>query len=158
VAARRYKIVVCRGPECGDRRNSRAVHGALEAAVALRGAGDRVELAWQSCFGRCRHGPNVLVQEVTGSRSTSRFLLATIPLGAGVSALYSGVTPGDACELVDEHVLCGKVVRHLVLQRTHPEGGTPPPDGERRAVREQPAVDTSGERGTGEPTPDRSSE
>lgn len=92
------------------------MHDALAAALGARGLGEYVTLSWQSCFGRCTHGPNVLVQEVAPPRPGERvFILATLPLGrAGRSALYSGVTPADAAAIVDEHVLADRLVSRLI--------------------------------------------
>lgn len=92
------------------------MHDALAAAVAARGLGEVVTLGWQSCFGRCTQGPNVLVQEVAPPRPGERvFILATLPLGrAGRSALYSGVTPADAAAVVDDHVLADRLVSRLI--------------------------------------------
>ena len=107
MSARRYKVLVCRGPECGDRRGSRAIYEALEERIAARGLGDRCELRWQSCFGRCSQGPNVLVREITGSGAD-----------AGVSpppatALYNGVHIVNADEIVEGHLEAGVVLRSL---------------------------------------------
>lgn len=77
-----FRIVVCRGPECGDRRGSRAIYDVLRAAIATHGLADRCELAWQSCFGRCTQGPNVLVREIIPEGSTTP---------ATMTALYNGV-------------------------------------------------------------------
>jgi (2Fe-2S) ferredoxin len=109
---RRYRIIVCRGPECGERLGSHAIHAAFVAALRLRGLDGRVDLGWQSCFGRCRQGPNVLVRPV--SAHESRFLVAAAPLSGPGTALYSGVTPRDALRIVDEHVVGGRIVRDLI--------------------------------------------
>ena len=44
---KRFKIVVCRGPECGEKRSSRGVYDAVAAAVAARGLEQSVKLDWQ---------------------------------------------------------------------------------------------------------------
>lgn len=78
--------------------------------------GGQVELNWQSCFGRCTQGPNVLVQEVAAPRPGERqFLLATMPRGrAGRSALYNGVTPADVEEIVEQHIQRDQPVSRLI--------------------------------------------
>lgn len=79
---RRFQIRVCRGPECGDRRGSKEIYDELKRAIAARGAEARIELTWQSCFGRCTQGVNVLVREVTPDGS--------VPLAARrPTALYN---------------------------------------------------------------------
>jgi (2Fe-2S) ferredoxin len=105
VSERRYRIVVCRGPECGDRRGSRAVYDAFRRVIDARGVGGRCELGWQSCFGRCTQGPNVLVREIAEGGSE-------VPRA---TALYNGVDAMNADEVVTEHVERGVVVRRLVL-------------------------------------------
>lgn len=118
VADRRFRIVVCRGPECGDKRDSQAVHAAFETAIAAAGVGARCELAWQSCFGRCSQGPNVLVREVLDTVPV-RIGLADLPtrLGGGprtATALYNRVAPVHATEIIATHVERGVVLRHLI--------------------------------------------
>lgn len=119
---RRFRIVVCRGPECGDKRDSQAVQEAFVHAIAAAGAGDRCQLEWQSCFGRCSQGPNVLVREVPPAQPAAarpRFALADLPASRGggprlATALYNHVLPVNAAEVVDSHVLRGVVVTRLV--------------------------------------------
>ncbi len=108
---KKYRIVVCRGPECGEQRNSAAVHAAFLNEVTTRRLETRVELAWQSCFGRCRQGPNVLCSAV--EPTASRFLFALAP-SRGDAAMYNGVTPADVPRILTEHVLGGRMVRDLI--------------------------------------------
>jgi (2Fe-2S) ferredoxin len=110
--ARRYKIIVCRGPECGERLGSSAIYAAFHEGLRLRGLQDRAELGWQSCFGRCRQGPNVLVRPIFPGEG--RFLVAAVPMAGPGSALYSGVTPADALHIIDEHIVAGRPIRALV--------------------------------------------
>jgi (2Fe-2S) ferredoxin len=116
LAARKFRILVCRGPECGERRDSQSIHQALLHSLHRRSLLDDVALGWQSCFGRCTQGPNVLVQELAAPRPGERqFLLATMPLGrAGKSALYNGVRPADAEEIIENHVMCDRLVSRLI--------------------------------------------
>jgi len=77
---------------------------------------DQVSLGWQSCFGRCTQGPNVLVQELAAPRPGERqFQLATMPLGrAGRSALYNGVRPADVEDIIENHVMRDRLVSRLI--------------------------------------------
>ena len=113
---RRYRILVCRGPECGDRMGSAEIHAAFVEAIRRRSVEARVELGWQSCFGRCTQGPNVLVQELAQPRPGERqFLLATMPRGrAGRSALYNGVAERDVDDIVEQHIQHDQPVSHLI--------------------------------------------
>jgi NADH:ubiquinone oxidoreductase subunit E len=85
---RRFKIVICRGPECGDRRGSAALHEVFRSALEAHAARERAELAWQSCFGRCTQGPNVLVRELVAASAPSLGTgFATAPGPRGATAL-----------------------------------------------------------------------
>jgi (2Fe-2S) ferredoxin len=116
LAARKFTILVCRGPECGERRGSQAIHDALAAALRRRALEEQVCLGWQSCFGRCTQGPNVLVQELTAPRPGERqFLLATMPLGrGGRSALYNGVGAADVEDIIEDHIMRDRPVSRLI--------------------------------------------
>jgi (2Fe-2S) ferredoxin len=109
---RRYRVIVCRGPECGERLGSQGIHAAFVTELRRRGLDGRVDLGWQSCFGRCRQGPNILVRPV--SAYESRFLVAVAPVSGPGTALYNGVAPRDASRIIDEHVVGGRIVRDLV--------------------------------------------
>lgn len=119
-SVRRFRVVVCRGPECGDKRDSQAVHEAFVRELAAQGLGDRVQLEWQSCFGRCSQGPNVLVRELPDvAPAKPRFALADLPAGRGggprlSTALYNRMAPVNAAEVVASHVVRGVVVSRLV--------------------------------------------
>jgi (2Fe-2S) ferredoxin len=116
ISDRRFKIVICRGPECGDRRGSAALHELFQAALRRHGCGT-AELAWQSCFGRCTQGPNVLVRELgldpaAGGAIGSGF--ATLPGPRGATALYNRVDSARVDQVVAQHVSGGQVVREFV--------------------------------------------
>ncbi len=113
--ARRFKIVICRGPECGDRRGSAVLHDCFHDALEARGVRDRAELVWQSCFGRCTQGPNVLVREIVAAESNSLGSgFATMPGPRGATALYNRVDPARAERIVVEHVVNGRIARELI--------------------------------------------
>ncbi len=116
MGARRFRILVCRGPECGDKRGSSVIHGAFVRALAAAGVGDRCELDSQSCFGRCSQGPNALVRELpTGPVAPPRFALADLPPGRGggprlATALYSRLDSTKVEAIVAGHVVGGRVL------------------------------------------------
>lgn len=125
---RRFAVVVCRGPECGDRRGSAPLHDAFAQALSAAGARERCRLDWQSCFGRCSQGPNVLVREVVAT--PPRVGLAELPrrLGGGprtTTALYNHVALADVAEIVDQHVVGGVIVRRLI-DSPHRPASEPP--------------------------------
>lgn len=120
VAARRFRILVCRGPECGDRRGSSAIQAAFVAELAAQHVADRCELATQSCFGRCSQGPNTLIRELpAGPIAPPRFALADLPPGRGggprlVTALYSRLDPSKVAAIVAHHIVGGHVLAACV--------------------------------------------
>ena len=112
---RRFKIVICRGPECGDRRGSSALYEVFRSALEAHGARERAELAWQSCYGHCSQGPNVLVRELvepSGPALGTGF--ATLPGPRGVTALYNRMDAVRAERVVVEHVIAGRIVREFI--------------------------------------------
>jgi (2Fe-2S) ferredoxin len=116
LAVRKFRILVCRGPECGERRGSASIRSAFDLALSERPVDAQVEIGWQSCFGRCTQGPNVLVQALAEPRPGERqFLLATMPRGrGGRSALYNHVTPPDVVEIVEQHIASDRPVSRLI--------------------------------------------
>ena len=112
---RRFKIVICRGPECGDRRGSAALHEVFRSALEAHAARDRAELAWQSCFGRCTQGPNVLVRELVADTAPSLGTgFATAPGPRGATALYNRVDSTRVERVVVLHVVGGQIVREFI--------------------------------------------
>jgi (2Fe-2S) ferredoxin len=112
---RRFKIVICRGPECGDRRGSSALHEVFRSVLDANNVRDRAELTWQSCFGRCTQGPNILVREIVTAEAPglgSGF--ATLPGTRGATALYNRIDPARAERVVVVHVIGGKIVREFI--------------------------------------------
>lgn len=112
---RRFRIRVCRGPECGEKRNSKEIYAEFQRLITERGLEGTVRMEWQSCFGRCTQGPNCLAREELDEPQPQRFVLATMPQRRrGRSALYNHVTEADAQAIVDEHIIGGRVVRRLI--------------------------------------------
>ena len=114
MADRRFRIVICRGPECGDRRGSAVLHDAFRDALEAHGCRARAELAWQSCFGRCTQGPNVLVREILTAEPALGSGFATLPGPRGTTALYNRLDTGRCERIVMQHVRDGQIVREFV--------------------------------------------
>jgi (2Fe-2S) ferredoxin len=106
--------VICRGPECGDRRGSNGLYEVFRSALDAHAARDRAELVWQSCFGRCTQGPNVLVRELGVGGPTLGSGFAALPAAPGASALYNRVDSVRVERVVVQHVLEGRIVREFV--------------------------------------------
>jgi (2Fe-2S) ferredoxin len=114
---RRFKIVICRGPECGDRRGSVVLRDAFRTMLDAHGAQEHTELVWQSCFGRCTQGPNVLVREILPTEQALPSLgsgFATLPGPRGATALYNRVDTERVEHVVAEHVVGGQIVREYI--------------------------------------------
>jgi len=104
---KKYTILVCRGPECGDKRHSADVHAALQ--VELRACplnGNEARLDLYSCFGKCQRGVNVLVRETLPTDNP--MMLKLMPTAGGRATLYHRVLPTEARRIVEEHVANGR--------------------------------------------------
>lgn len=110
-----FTILVCRGPECGDKRDSATLYDAFEAALRERDTGCKIELGRHSCFGRCRRGPNVLVREILPTESMA--MVRLMPTAGGRAVVYHGVKPDEAGEVIDEHIVHGRRLQHLIDRR-----------------------------------------
>lgn len=80
------------------------------------GAQEHTELVWQSCFGRCTKGPNVLVREIHTTEPSPAFGsgFATLPGSRGVTALYNRMDTHRAAHVVAKHVVGGQIVREYI--------------------------------------------
>lgn len=122
---RRFHILVCRGPECGGRRDSTAIHDEFLRLLRLPPpslTGDaEVTLDQFSCFGRCRTGPNVLVRERKAGDADAR-LLWLMPTAGGM--LYGSFRPVDAERLLAEHIGRGQPLRPWPPASAPPKAST----------------------------------
>ncbi len=93
----RSHILVCGGTGCHSSRSAEIVEKMQEELAAV-GLTDEVQVVQTGCFGLCALGPIVIVY----------------PEGA----FYSHITPEDVKEIVDEHLLKGRIVKRLLYQET----------------------------------------
>lgn len=101
----------------------------FRSALEAHAARDRAELAWQSCFGRCTQGPNVLVRElVPAAAPTLGTGFATAPGPRGATALYNRVDSTRVERVVVLHILGGQIVREYIerpgILHSQPVGST----------------------------------
>ncbi len=93
----RSNVLVCGGTGCTS-SNSGEIIAALEREIAAKGLEKEVEVIKTGCFGLCALGPIMIVY----------------PEGS----FYSMVKVEDIPEIVEEHLLKGRIVKRLLYQET----------------------------------------
>jgi (2Fe-2S) ferredoxin len=107
-ALRRFTVMVCRGPTCGDARNSAVLTARLRETVIARGLDEQITVLEETCFGHCLRGPNILVY---GTDDTGGARIYGPGAGAPSAVLYNRMTVADLERVVDRHLVGGMVVR-----------------------------------------------
>ena len=93
----RSHVLVCGGTGCTS-SNSAAIIEALEKELEAKGLKDEVKVIKTGCFGLCALGPVMVVY----------------PEGS----FYSEVKVENIPEIVEEHLLKGRIVKHLLYDET----------------------------------------
>ncbi len=93
----RAHVLVCGGTGCTSSGSARIIR-AFEEELRETGLQDEVKVVKTGCFGLCALGPVVIVY----------------PEGS----FYSRVNPEDVKEIVDEHLLKGRIVKRLLYTET----------------------------------------
>lgn len=91
----RAHVLVCCGNTCAM-RGGRALLRQVAAEVEARGLADEIRVVETGCLGISEHGPAMVVY----------------PEGV----IYAGVKPTDVPEIVEEHLLKGRMVERLVYR------------------------------------------
>ena len=99
----RSHVLVCGGTGCSS-SNSQQIIDALETEIAAKGQSEEVKVVKTGCFGLCALGPIMIVY----------------PEGS----FYSEVKPSDVPEIVEEHLLKGRIVKRLLYKETVQEDNT----------------------------------
>lgn len=89
------EILVCGGTGCASSNSSQIVEN-LKSEIASHGLSTKVEVMKTGCFGFCEKGPIVLVQPD--------------------NVFYVQVSPEDAKEIVEQHIIAGKRVEKLLYE------------------------------------------
>lgn len=89
------QVMVCSGTACSS-AESQDLRIGLERELDRRGLNDTVRVFKTGCFGFCQHGPIVMVHPG--------------------EIFYCKVKPEDAKELVETHIIHGRVVERLLYQ------------------------------------------
>ena len=95
----RSHVLICGGTGCTS-SGSPAIREHLEKELTAHGLADEIKVVQTGCFGLCALGPIMIVY----------------PEGT----FYSRVTEEDVTEIVEEHLLKGRVVDHLVYNEPAP--------------------------------------
>ncbi len=93
----RSNVLVCGGTGCSS-SNSEQIINRLKEELEAKGLEKEINVVRTGCFGLCALGPVMVVY----------------PEGA----FYSMVTPDDIPEIVEEHLLKGRIVKRLLYQET----------------------------------------
>ena len=93
----RSHVLVCGGTGCTSSGSEKIIQ-AFEDEIQATGLTDEVKVIKTGCFGLCALGPVVIIY----------------PEGA----FYSRVKPEDIKEIVDEHLLKGRIVKRLLYTET----------------------------------------
>ncbi len=93
----RAHVLVCGGTGCTS-SGSEKIITKFESCLAEKGLSDEIKVIRTGCFGLCALGPIVIVY----------------PEGA----FYSMVSEDDIDEIVEEHLLKGRIVKRLLYQET----------------------------------------
>lgn len=93
----RAHVLVCAGTGCTS-SGSTKILAHLEKELESHGLTDEIKIVKTGCFGLCALGP----------------IMVVYPEGA----FYSHITPEDVTEIVEEHLLKGRVVKHLLYAET----------------------------------------
>ncbi|MDB4971177.1 MAG: hypothetical protein JWN44_6866 [Myxococcales bacterium] len=113
---RKYTILVCRGPECGDKRHSADVHAAFKRDLPTTPlGGNEVVLDLYSCFGKCQRGPNVLVRE--NLPTDNPMMLRLMPTAGGRATLYHRVLPSEVRRILEEHIARGQPLTEFTQRK-----------------------------------------
>lgn len=99
----RSHVLVCGGTGCTS-SNSAAIIEALEKEIEANGLSDEIKVIRTGCFGLCALGPIMIVY----------------PEGC----FYSQVQVEDVPEIVEEHLLKGRMVKRLLYDETVHSGDT----------------------------------
>ncbi|MBQ8641398.1 MAG: NAD(P)H-dependent oxidoreductase subunit E, partial [Clostridia bacterium] len=91
----RSHVVICGGTGCTS-SGSMKLHDKLEAVLKAKGLDEEVKIVMTGCFGLCALGPIMIIY----------------PEGT----FYSMVTEADIPEIVEEHLLKGRIVDRLVYK------------------------------------------
>ncbi len=120
---KRYRLAVCKGPDC-KRNGSDAVFAAARAAVAELGLAQKCEVYRGGCYGLCHLGANAVLREDAG-RPRDPLSREDYQLkGWDGETHYGAMTPEKVRRVIAEHVAQDRRVDELVTDSTDTETDT----------------------------------
>jgi len=93
-----FIVTICDGPTC-IHKNSKGLERVLREQLEKHNLSQTVRVSLSGCLGMCKQGPMVIVNP-------------------GYT-MYGNVTESDIAEIVEQHLVKGKVVGRLVIQEDH---------------------------------------
>ena len=97
----RAHVLICGGTACTV-SNSQAVYEKMVEEIKKAGLQDEIQIVKTGCFGMCKVGPNMVVYPD--------------------QVFYTMVQPEDVEEIVQEHLLKGRVVKRLLFDESLTDG------------------------------------
>jgi (2Fe-2S) ferredoxin len=108
----RYRMSVCRGPDC-RRNGAERVFAAAREVAAAEGLEAKCTVARGGCYGLCHLGPNVVVRE-EGARPRDELMQEDFQLmGWPDEVHYGEMTPEKIARVIAEHIGQDKPVEAL---------------------------------------------
>ena len=105
-------FLVCRGPTCGAKGEN--LGRILAKYLKDNGHAEIAVQNWQSCFGRCTQGPNIVVERLRGGRLQEEAKAAVMLGGTHPDYQFEhGVTEADLPALVERHIAMFNAQRAL---------------------------------------------
>ena len=115
--AGRFRVLVCVGPTCGEKRGGLQILARMKELVADRGLEATVSVHRETCLGYCQWGPNLVVEAEAGPAPEAAGAAEADEASRIGAILYTALEPAEIGAVVDRHLAEGKIVWSLVGRR-----------------------------------------
>lgn len=95
---KRFSITICNGLSCMQ-RHAAELQGAITKALAANKLTETVGFTVSGCLGLCAKGPAMIVNPG--------------------NVVYGNITPADAAEIIEQHLVKNKPVERLIIKEDH---------------------------------------
>lgn len=86
----------------------------FEELVCKRGLENNIVIDDGGCYGRCKIGPNIFIFGPISELQWDTIRVPGVKMDDSIPfQIYTGVSPNDCAELLEEHCLHGRVVSRL---------------------------------------------